>query len=265
MAAVGDLTVLTNVKGWLGIGTATDADANLARLISAVSGTIKRYTSKGILYQSYSEVYNGNGKTLLMLRQLPVVSITSLYLDAQKSTLCPLSVGGQAGYLIEDKQAIRLIGYIFPKGSQNISVTYPAGYQTLNEAQEVPATPFTIDGTIQLGDLWRSDLGVTYADSTALTLVTGVPTVGQYAVSLAGVYQFAAADAGATVLISYNSVPRDLESVVIELVGERYRTKSRIGEVSKVLAGETTSYSQKDMNDAAKLALQQFVTRYIGS
>src|ERR1035437_1270018 len=204
MAAVGDLSVLGNVKAWLNIDSAqTASDANLALLISAASRFVKQFTSKGVILQSYTETYDGNGKSVLVLRQQPVVSISSLYLDPQLATPIAQSVTGQSGWLIDNNQALRLTGYAFTKGVQNIRVTYKAGYQVLGEAQAVPATPYQINGLTQLGDLWRSDLGVTFADATALALVSGVPATGQYAVTLAGLYTFAAADTGKTVLLSY--------------------------------------------------------------
>jgi hypothetical protein len=49
---------------------------------------------------------------------------------------------------------------------------------------------------------WASDFGVTYGNGTALTVVTRNPAAAQYSVAN-GVYTFAAADAGASVLIFY--------------------------------------------------------------
>ena len=98
-----------------------------------------------------------------------------------------------------------------------------------------------------------------YASSgTALTLVTGTPAVGEYAVAK-GIYTFAAADASQNVLISYSFIPADIEQACIEMVGERYRTKDRIGENSKTLGGqETVSYSTAALNDYVKGLLQPF-------
>jgi hypothetical protein len=70
-----------------------------------------------------------------------------------------------------------------------------------NEAGTVPAvTTYTI--TVANSATWSKDLGVTYAGGAVFTKVASSPTVGQYSVA-AGVYTFAAADASASVLISY--------------------------------------------------------------
>jgi len=72
----------------------------------------------------------------------------------------------------------------------------------LDEAQPVPAgSPYTI--TVSNSGQFIDDWGVRYsATGLPLTRVTSAPVQGQYSVS-SGVYTFAAADAGAAVLISY--------------------------------------------------------------
>jgi hypothetical protein len=70
-----------------------------------------------------------------------------------------------------------------------------------NEPGSVPATTtYTI--TVANSATWSVDLGVTYAGGGLFTRVASSPTVGQYSVA-SGVYTFAAADASAAVLISY--------------------------------------------------------------
>ena len=72
----------------------------------------------------------------------------------------------------------------------------------LDEAQSVPASPaYTV--TVTNSATFVDDWGVRYsATGLPLTKVSSAPVQGQYSVS-AGVYTFAAADAGAAVLISY--------------------------------------------------------------
>jgi hypothetical protein len=73
---------------------------------------------------------------------------------------------------------------------------------SLDEAQSVPASsPYTI--TLTNSAQFVDDWGVRYsATGLPLVKVTSAPVQGQYSVS-AGIYTFAAADAGAAVLISY--------------------------------------------------------------
>src|SRR5439155_5656588 len=59
-----------------------------------------------------------------------------------------------------------------------------------------------------------------------------------------------------TYTAGYATTPPDIAQAAIELVSQRYRERSRIGEVSKALGGgETVSFSQKDMSEDVKTAL----------
>lgn len=62
-----------------------------------------------------------------------------------------------------------------------------------------------------------------------------------------------------TYTAGYPSAPPDIAQACVELVCQRYRERSRIGEVSKALiGGETVSFSQKDMSDDVKTLLSQY-------
>lgn len=63
------------------------------------------------------------------------------------------------------------------------------------------------------------------------------------------------------VKISYTAgmaVPADVEQAATELVAHRYREKDRIGMESKGLAGETITYSQKDMPSDVRTLLNNY-------
>src|SRR5436305_3433426 len=62
-----------------------------------------------------------------------------------------------------------------------------------------------------------------------------------------------------TYTAGYAVTPPDIAQACIELVSQRYRERSRIGEVSRALGGgETVTYSQQDMSDDVKFLLAQF-------
>ena len=65
------------------------------------------------------------------------------------------------------------------------------------------------------------------------------------------------------VIVTYTAgfvtTPPEIAQACIELIGLRYRERTRVGEVSKALGGgETVAYSQKDMSDAIKTLIQQY-------
>jgi hypothetical protein len=62
-----------------------------------------------------------------------------------------------------------------------------------------------------------------------------------------------------TYTAGYLSVPSDIGQACIELVAQRYRERTRIGEASKALmSGETVTFSQKDMSDDVKALLSEY-------
>ena len=81
----------------------------------------------------------------------------------------------------------------------------PGGFDVVpDEAGTIPSPsgPYTI--TVAGSATWERNLGViNQTTGLAMTRVASGPTAGQYSVA-AGVYTFAAADAGANVLISYS-------------------------------------------------------------
>jgi hypothetical protein len=127
----------------------------------------------------------------------------------------------------------------FSVGNGNITVSYTAGYQVAGEASPVPGTaPYTVTPD----HMWTADGGVTYASGTPLVAVASSPGAGQYVVSANGTYTFSASDSGANVLLSYGTVPDDIRQAVIELAGESYQRRERLGVMSKSIAGETVTF-----------------------
>ena len=238
-------------------------------LISATSDQILAELGRqSILPTLYNETLDGAGGTSIMLRQYPVLSVSSLVLDGVAiSPVTPNAAGvtrGQ-GWLLEAgdpwppgrPQRLSLSGWYYCCGSQNVSVAYTAGYQVTGEAAKVPTGGGAVAAR-QIAGAWGSDSGVTYANGTSLTLVTGAPSLGQYAVA-AGSYTFAAADAGASVLISYGYIPQSLALACAQWVAELVSYSSRIGMRTKSLGGqETMSYDTSAIPARVAMMLQPY-------
>ena len=271
--AASDLAALADVKAWLsgssGIGSSDDA--LLARLVTDVSGAIAAYLGRASLTpRAYSERLDGNGKARIYLRHYPALQITSLAID---NVAVPAAVTPAAGapygkgYLLEAwdglppgrPQALDLFHLLFRVGRQNVAVAYTAGYAVEGESAVVPLAPgpYTVTAAAPFGP-WASDSGVTYNNDTPLIPVAGAPAAGQYNVS-GGVYSFAAADAGANLLISYGFIPAAINNACIEWVAERYRYRTRIGQSAQTVAGQmTAAYSLKDMPDFVRASLDPY-------
>lgn len=270
--AASDLATLADVKTWLsgssGIGTSDDA--LLARLITDVSGAITAYLGRPSLTpRSYMERLDGNGKTRVFLRHYPVLQMISLLIDSAVVPAASATADGppSRGYLLEPwdglppgrPQALDIFRASYCKGRQNIVVDYTAGYAVESETASVPVAPgpYNVSAAAPFGP-WASDAGVTYANGNPLTVVAGNPAAGEYAVT-SGVYSFAAADAGASVLISYAFIPAAINNACIEWVAERYRYRTRVGQSSQTVSGQMTSaYSLKDIPDFIRASLDPY-------
>lgn len=258
-----DLCTLAQAKEWLNQTTDTD-DAMISRMIASQSDNALAFLGRASLAsQEYSEAYSGVGMNRIMLRQWPVtavsaVSINGVSIAAQATP--PLGTGfffQPWNQLLPGAPAILgSVGYPFAVGTQNISVTYTAGYRTFDEAATVPAASAY---TVTPRYTWLADLGVTLVSSgLPMTAVSSNPAAGQYSVSSVGVYTFNSAQASAAVLLNYSFVPPVVNNAVIELVALRYRERSRIG-INSVGDGQTsTSYVRAAMTEAIRDALSRY-------
>jgi len=282
--ATNDLTTLADVKAWLG-RTDTNSDTLLSALITRTSRQIYSHLQRGtVLPQTVNEIRDGSGGNTLVLKQWPVVSVSSVTVGAVSIPEAPpisanplagngfgFCGGGGFGWTCEQwdgtppgrPQAVALKGYSFgpsfpgARNSQNVLVVYQAGYQVTAEAQTVSAGTAAVNAPF---GAWASDQGVTYANGTPLQLVSLAPMAGQYQLSTtAGVYIFNSSDNDASVLISYGFIPSDLADACIEIVSERYKYSERIGEKSHSLGGnETVSFDNSRFTPLVAAMLQPY-------
>jgi hypothetical protein len=81
----------------------------------------------------------------------------------------------------------------------------------------------------------------------------------QNAVRLVGsVFNLGFQNVQVTYTAGYTAIPPDIEQAVIEWIADRYQSMNRIGVNSRTLAGESISYSLKDIPDAVELALKPY-------
>ena len=264
MASPFDLVSLVNLKCWLDV-SGTNDDVLLARLITQISRAILNVIDRPTILPSvFTEIRDGGNEVSIMLRQWPVIGVSSCIVNGITVPPSPALTAGassQIGYVLEapdaappgGMQRLSMRHLFFTCGLQNIMVTYNAGYQITNESVAIPiVSPYSIMAQAPYGD-WACDEGVINGNGLSLTSVIGIPSAGQYSV-VDGIYNFSQADAGLTVLLSYGYVPADLASCCMDWISDRYAYRSRIGQHSKSLGGqETMSFIVKDIPD--------FVTR----
>lgn len=259
-----DLVTLKALKGWLntsGQAYPGTSDELLARLITAASRFVASYLQRNIQPKQYADVYNGTGQDQLFLRNRPVISVSSVVIGG--TVTVPPSTPAPLGYgFVSDDTSVYMVGGAgcFPRGYQNVAVTYRAGLQTTNPIT-VPATggAFSVSG---LTPPWNSDVGVAYTNGTALVRVASAPAAGQYSVSYAedgtAQYMFAEADGDAAVVVTYGYTPEDVYHATLEIIGERFKVRGRIGEKSQGLHQQPTTFDVGDMNATVKAMLQPY-------
>lgn len=231
----GDLTTVERVRNHLG-HTSQDADERLAELVTSSSEWVRSQLGRIISSTLVTEIRSGNGGARMLLDEAsatpdsPPCSVTSVTVDGVTIPVRPAvssSDTNPSGWALRE-YGVDLVGYTFGKGLKNVTLVYRIGYLVSGEARTIPAAPGPY--TVQAAKFFTGTVAVTFAvGGAALTLVTGAPTTGQYSVSESGLHTFAAADAGLGVLLSYGTVPKDLEQAVVEHAALRYSDRKRIG------------------------------------
>lgn len=123
------LTTLAKVKQYGQIDSVED-DLLLTRMIEAASAEIERYCSRSFASAARAEVRDGTGGRRLSMRYYPVTAVASLTIDGK--VIPPRPSPTASGYTFDDYQ-IRLTGYVFEEGFDNVEVVYSAGLATIPE------------------------------------------------------------------------------------------------------------------------------------
>jgi hypothetical protein len=260
--AGGDLTTLSRLQNWLE-GSTSNSMPILSQLITACSNGIRSKLNRaGLASQTFVRTFNGTGNKQLVLPDYPVTAITNVQMGAAiigpsplPNPITGLPAPPTLGYgyrfvpwngsLPSENAVLEFVNGVWWHGSQNIQITYNAGYLVSNEPWTIPSSPGPYGvTTLQLMGFQCKDNGVVYASSgVALKPVASAPTVGQYIPppdTSPGLYTFSSSDAGAAVEISYSFVPSDLEEATIQYVAERWSYRGRVGQESKSLGGQET-------------------------
>lgn len=127
------LVSLAEAKTFLKI-SASSEDSVIEDFINRASIWANDYTGRRLKSRSNSDVYDGDGSDLLLLRDYPLVSITDLRIDDGSYSGAPPQTTSDDYTLNLPSGLIKLKnGVLFVKGFQNVAITYTAGYTTAPE------------------------------------------------------------------------------------------------------------------------------------
>ena len=125
------LTTLAMAKLYLKIPTGeTSMDSIVELFVNAASQMIEAETDRKLKAQSITEVHHGRDSNIIMLNEWPVNSITSVSIGSGQSD--PPTLLDPSEYAIGDEgNSVILLSMRFPRGYNNVNVTYNGGYAAI--------------------------------------------------------------------------------------------------------------------------------------
>jgi len=236
------LTDLASAKDELQLQSSnTSHDTWLTGVIGRISQMMANYTNRTLVPELVRDVVDidrdnypyqsPGGFAAIQLSRWPVIGMISVIQTLSPTQTLALVEGTDYRLDAANGLLLKLNAYTGTGSLWDacpVTVIYSAGYGDLvTETQTIPAsTPWRV--TVSKSTMFSCDQQVSFAGGAALTRVTGAPTAGQYSVA-AGVYTFAAADAGKAVTIGYavRDIPADLVDMCLRLVVARFRARGR--------------------------------------
>jgi hypothetical protein len=127
------LTTLAQAKMFCKIPTLeTSLDTLLEFYINASSDYIERECDRKLKAQSHTELRHGRKQNILLLKEWPINSVTSLKIDSTGVFTSPDTVLDTSEYKVgDDGMSIVLLDRVLPNGYNNVQAIYNAGYSTI--------------------------------------------------------------------------------------------------------------------------------------
>ena len=129
------LITLAQAKAFLKIPNGTTAeDVIISDLVNNASQQAAQYCGRRFVSETYTEYYDGDGSDKLIVKNYPIISVTSLHDDTNRLFQSYSEIDVSANVLLESGAGIvRLWNEYsaFSKGKANIKIVYVAGYTTI--------------------------------------------------------------------------------------------------------------------------------------
>lgn len=133
----------------------------------------------------------------------------------------PLAVAQGAGEISIKAKYADFLGAIYGSLFAGKAATNAIKGVDVDKAFTIPATaPYTVTAAPSNSGTFVADMGVISASGDIMTPVASAPAAGQYSVSAAGVYTFAAADAGKSGTYGYEYSATSNTGQVFELTND---------------------------------------------
>lgn len=121
------LTTVAKVKQYGGIEE-FENDLLIERMVLSATTAIENYCGRQFLSAARVEVKDGTGTRKITLKHFPVTAVASVTIDGRVIPPRPSPTG--YGYTFDD-MSVRLTGYEFTEGMDNVEIVYTAGLNAI--------------------------------------------------------------------------------------------------------------------------------------
>lgn len=129
------LTTVAQAKQHLNIGPSdTSQDSRLELYINAATSRIESITDRVLKESSLVELQHGGRQDILLLRQYPINAVSEVRIDSTKAFTDPNTIIAPDQYIIGDDGNTLAFKFFLPRGTNNIRITYTAGYNSTDHA-----------------------------------------------------------------------------------------------------------------------------------
>ena len=114
---------LAEMRSFLNISESADTgqDSIIENLLDDLTVAIEDYLGVAIINKAYTEYYDGDGSSTLLVKRYPIVTVTSLTVDTTVESSDDYYLYSEAGDIIAD-------GFGFTADHRNITLVYMAGW-----------------------------------------------------------------------------------------------------------------------------------------
>lgn len=141
---VNALCSLANAKMYIGMkDDSTEFDTRIESYIDAASWYLNDATKRKLLARSLTEYYDGRGSDVLVTKERPINSVTTLHSDANRSFGSTTLIAATDYQVYGDEGYIVVTGSAFDVGERVLKLVYNAGFTTVPYDLEQAALELT--------------------------------------------------------------------------------------------------------------------------
>lgn len=123
--AAGDFVTVNDVKAYATSAQGNNLDDLIQSLITSESKFIATWLNRDLLEATQTETHDGEGHSMMPLNLWPISAVSAVVVDDQ--TWKPAVLSTDIGYKFS-KRFLIAVNQRFPRGFQNVKVTYTGGY-----------------------------------------------------------------------------------------------------------------------------------------